>query len=151
MKPYDVLRTAAAKGFSHTSCCFGDSNSCRQAVVLSVQMLYVLRAAVGQTETSKSEWSTSVRPPAADLDQRSGLVSFVPTADSPHARPRLVLVVSLRPVVATGLVGGVGPEMTRPLGPKKHRADPLNEASHMLLELDRLRDERRAASPELRR
>ena len=34
--------------------------------------------ATRQTETSKSEWSTSVRPPAADLDQRSGLVSFVP-------------------------------------------------------------------------
>ena len=35
-------------------------------------------SAWGQSETSKGEWSTSVCPSAADLDQGNGLVSFVP-------------------------------------------------------------------------
>jgi hypothetical protein len=37
--------------------------------------------ALGQSETSKCECSTSVCPPAADLDQGNGLVSFVPKGD----------------------------------------------------------------------
>jgi hypothetical protein len=36
---------------------------------------------LGQSETSKSEWSTSVCPPAADPDQGKGFVGFVPQRD----------------------------------------------------------------------
>ena len=49
---------------------------------------------MGLSETSKSEWSTSVCPPAADPDQGKGLVRFVPKGDMRDDKFRVSLVVA---------------------------------------------------------